>query len=259
MAMRAHSPLWFDFDCHEPLRRIYRATAINMLWAAISYSFAMSSVGRSPRDAAFIREMLDLGQHYDGAIGYTEFRGGALQFVGFTIMKVREFEALAQRYGKRFTFDSCNMHAVAVDDVDGPPITPTSPDHFFTTLFGSPKATKGPEGGSVQSLSASSRQVQSAALRNVLASKTVNDVWIKKDTVTVWTIPVSRITNGLFEQAQKAAPKPPKRRKWTVAARRTALAKGKGRRAYTRLREAARSPLKPKSTWSKASRPSKRA
>ena len=215
----------------------------------------MSNVGRSPRDAAFIRDMLDLGQHYDGAIGYTEFRGGALQFVGFTLMKIREFEALAQKYGKRFTFDSAHMHAVAVDDVDGPPITPTSPEQFFTNLFGGPKPTRGPIGGAVQSLTAEARQVQSAALRNVLASKTVLDVWIKKNTITIWTIPPSRITNGLFEQAQKAAPNPPKRRKWTAVAAVAALkAKGKGKkgktRAYATLREArkARSPLMPKTT-----------
>lgn len=224
-----------------------------------------TSVNRSPRDAAFIHDMLELGQHYDGAIGYTEFRGGALQFVGFAVMKIREFEALALKYGKRFTFDSVNMHAVAVDDVDGPPITPTSPDQFFTNLFGGPEVKRGPTGGSVQSLTAVARQVQSAALRNVLASKTVLDVWIKKTKVIIWTIPPSRITNGLFEQAQKTAPKPPVRRKWTAVAKAAAQkAKGKGGRvrAYTRLRAAkratARSPLKPKSTWSKKSRPSKR-
>lgn len=224
----------------------------------------MTSVERSPRDAAFIRDMLDLGQHYDGAIGYTEFRGGAYQFVGFTIMKIREFEALAQKYGKRFTFDSALMHAVAVDDVDGPPITPTSPDQFFTNLFGGPKPTRGPVGGAVQSLTAEARQVPSAALRNVLASKTVLDVWIKKNSVTIWTIPPSRITNGLFEQAQKAAPKPPIRRKWTAVAAAAALkARGKNKkgqvRAYARLRQArrAQSPLKPKSTWSKRSKPSR--
>ncbi len=183
-----------------------------------------------------------------------------MQFVGFNIMKMREMEALAQRYGKRFTFDSRMLHAVAVDDVDGPPITPTSPAHFFTTLFGGPEVTQGPAGGSVQQLSATARQVASSAIRNVLASKTVLDVWIKKDTIVVWTIPPSRITNGLFEQAQKEAPKPARRRKWLAVApkvhQKTAT-KGKTR-AYTRLlaarRAHPRSPLKAKSTWSKRSR-----
>jgi len=212
--------------------------------------------------------MLDLGQHYDGAIGYTEFRGGALQFVGFAIMKVREFEALAQKYGKRFTFDSSSMHAVAVDDVDGPPITPTSPETFFASLFASPEVARGPAGGAVRALSASARQVASSALRNVLASKTVLDVWIKKNTITIWTIPPSRITNGLFEQAQKAAPKPPARRKWIAVAPNTANQKAKGKaatRAYARLKAARtrrqhlRCPLKAKSTWSKTSKRSKPA
>ena len=199
----------------------------------------VTEVTRSPRDAAFIKGMLDLGQHYDGAIGFTEFRGGALQFVGFNIIKVREFEALAQRYGKRFTFDSQAMHAIAVDDVDGPPITPTSPEHFFTTLFGSPEPTRGPTGGAVQQLIAQARQVSSSALRNVLASKTVLDVWIKKGTIIALTIPPSRITNGLFEQAQKAAPNLPKRRKWTVMRPRERARAGKagGRlRAFKRIR-----------------------
>ena len=218
---------------------------------------------RSPRDTDFIHAMLELGQHYDGAIGYTEFRGGALQFVGFNIMKVREMEALAQTYGKRFTFDSHAMHAVAVDDVDGPPITPTSPDQFFTSLFGAPSITRGPSGGSIQSLSAAARQVSSSSIRNVLASKTVLDVWVKKDIIIVWTIPPSRITNGLFEQAQKATPKPPTRRKWIAVSpqrhtRTQSTAKARKARAYTRLsaarRDRQRQPLTTKSTWSKSSR-----
>lgn len=218
------------------------------------------SIDRSPRDAEFIQAMLGLGQHYDGAIGYTEFRGGALQFVGFTIMKLREFESLAQKYGKRFTFDSHTMHAVAVDDVDGPPINPTSPENFFTTLFGKPDVKRGPSGGAVQQLTANARQVCSAAVRNLLASKTVLDVWIKKEAITVWTIPPSRITNGLFEQAQQAAPNPPVRRKWTAVRANSTnrLSKKSGTRAFLRLRAAhrarQRSPLKPKSTWSKKSR-----
>jgi len=208
-----------------------------------------ATVAKSPRDEAFIKDMLTLGQHYDGPIGYTEFRGGAQQFSGFTIMKIREFEALAQKYGKRFTFDSNAMHAVAVDDVDGPPITPTSPDQFFTTLYGGPEFTRGPCGGAVQSLTAKTRQVSSSALRNVLASKTVLDVWIKKGIVIVWTIPPSRITNGLFEQAQKAAPKPPARRKWTAAGpqkqRQRAGKLRSGKRAYARLRAARQAQLPP--------------
>ena len=196
---------------------------------------------QSPRDQAFIKDMLELGQHYDGPIGFTQFRGGAHQFSGFNIMKIREFETIAQKYGKRFTFDCALMHAVAVDDVDGPPITPTSPEHFFTTLYGAPEFKRGPPGGAVQSLSASTRQVPSTALRNVLASKTVLDVWIKKSTVIIWTIPPSRITNGLFEQAQKTAPKPPVRRKWTVSGPRRRHKAGKlegGQRAFARLRAA---------------------
>ncbi len=224
---------------------------------------------QSPRDAAFIKDMMALGQHYDGAIGYTEFRGGAQQFSGFSVMKLREFETLAQRYGKRFTYDSREMHAVAVDDVDGPPITPMSPETFFTTLFGQPDVTRGPSGGAVQSLSTQARQVSSNAVRNVLASKAALDVWIKKDKVTVWTIPPSRITNGLFQQAQKAAPNLPKRRKWTAvgpARVRKRAGAGAGKigskhRAYTRLRAVRQahrpSPLTPKSGSSNTSKPSK--
>ena len=207
---------------------------------------------QSPRDAAFIKDMMELGQHYDGAIGFTGFRGGAQQFSGFSIIKVREFESLAHKYGKRFTYDSQTMHAVAVDDVDGPPITPTTPKQFFTTLFGSPEVNPGPTGGAVKSLTAQARQVSSSAVRNVLSSKTVLDVWIKKGTVTVWTIPPSRITNGLFEQAQKAAPNLPKRRKWTAAGpRRLRSSAGKigGRmRAYSRLRAARQAQQQPHRT-----------
>ena len=220
----------------------------------------METRTRSPRDADFIKAMLALGQHYDGAIGFTEFKGGALQFSGFTIMKTREVEVLADRFGKRFTYDSHAMHAIAVDDVDGPPITPSNPDVFFTTLFGKPDVTRGPNGGSVQRLSAKSRQVASSAIRNVLASKTVLDVWVKKNEVILWTIPPSRITNGLFEQTQKAAPPLPKRRKWIAVGPQRLSRKSAGTqtRAYARLRAARRgrqrSPLKPKSTWSKQSR-----
>jgi len=223
------------------------------------------AINQSPRDAAFIKDMMNLGQHYDGAIGYTEFRGGAQQFSGFRVMKIREFEALALKYGKRFTYDSQTMHAVAVDDVDGPPITPASPETFFTTLFGAPEVIKGPAGGSVQLLSATARQASSSSVRNVLASKAVLDVWIKKGTVTVWTIPPSRITNGLFEQAQKAAPNHPVRRKWSAAGpgrlRKKAGKVGAGRRAYSRLRAMRQgqqqSPRKPKSSSFNESKKSK--
>lgn len=212
-------------------------------------------IARSPRDDAFIKDMLGLGQHYDGAIGYTQFIGGAYQFSGFNIMKVRELEAVAERYGKRFTYDSNAMHIVAVDDVDGPPITPVSPEHFFTTLYGKPEFTRGPGGGAVQELSCVARQATSQILRNVLASKKALDVWIKKQKITVWAIPQSQITNGLFSQAQKAAPKLPKRRSWTAVRPVHRAGKMKGRsRAYKRLRAARQDQLlqrrRPKSSSS---------
>mgnify|MGYP004125997865 CR=1 FL=1 len=207
--------------------------------------------------------MLALGQHYDGPIGYTEFRGGALQFVGFNVIKVRECEALALKYGKRFTYDTTAMHMVAVDDVDGPPVAPSTPKEFVSNLLGSPEIKYGPKGGAIQKLEVNARQISSSSLRNVLASKTVLDVWLKKDVVVIWIIPQSRITNGLFEQAQKAAPPLPNRRKWSVKAPRRVYqesSKGSAQRAFQRLRKARRgqqrSPLKPKSTWLKRSKKS---
>ena len=175
-----------------------------------------------------------LGQHYDGAIGYTHFKGGAVQFVGFRIMKCREFERIAQEYGKRFTYDATasGPHAVAVDDIDGPPICPKDPAQFAADLPGSPALKFGPAGGPVREAIAAVRQLGSGAVRNLLASKTVLDVWVRRGLVQLWIIPPSQITNGLFEQAQKSVPKPPVRRKWTALAatraRARALNKGGG-------------------------------
>lgn len=168
------------------------------------------------REAAFIEDVLALGRHYDKAIGYTRFKGGALQFQGFQIMKLREFEAVATKHGKRFTYWlHTTLSAVAVDDVDGPPISPTTIDEFSRRLVGSPTIEWGPEGGSVRSAELKPRQVGSAIVRNLMASKAVLDVWARLGRLTIWTLPQSQITNGLFEQIQKSlVPQTPTRRQW---------------------------------------------
>lgn len=199
----------------------------------------------SDRNTNFIKAVMDLGQHYDGAIGFTHFKGGAIQFVGFRIMKCREFESIAQEYGKRFTYDVGGPHAVAVDDIDGPPICPKTPQQFAADLPGSPSLKYGAPGGPVREAIISIRQVGSAAIRNLLASKSVLDVWIRRGLTQLWIIPPSQITNGLFEQAQKSAPKKPNRRKWNAHSNRTALSRtckktkaSRTRRAWARKAEA---------------------
>lgn len=183
------------------------------------------------REEEFIKDVMALGRHYDKGIGYTRFKGGALQIQGFRIFKLREMEKVAQHHGKRFNYRLAagGPYAVAVDDVDGPPITPCCLDDFAKRLVGVPKLEWGPGGGSIQKVSVTTSQVGSAAVRDLMASKVVLDIWVRDGELCIWVIPPSQITNGLFEQTQKAAPGTPSRRPWPAQAGRGGGASRKSR------------------------------
>jgi hypothetical protein len=168
------------------------------------------------REDEFIKDVLGLGRHYDRGIGYTRFKGGALQVQGFKIFKLREMEAVAQKHGKRFEYrlGAGGPYAVAVDDIDGAPISPCSIEDFARRLVGSPALEWGPEGGSVRKATIKTGQVGSVAVRDLMASKMVLDIWVRDGELCIWAIPPSQITNGLFEQTQKAEPATPSRRPW---------------------------------------------
>ena len=183
------------------------------------------------REEEFIGDVMRLGRHYDKGIGYTRFKGGALQIQGFRIFKLREMEKVAQTHGKRFNYRLAagGPYAVAVDDVDGPPIVPCTLDDFAKRLVGVPELKWGAEGGSVRKVLVKTSQVGSAAVRDLMASKVVLDIWVRDGELCIWVIPPSQITNGLFEQTQKAAPGTPSRRPWPAQPGRSGRSSRKSR------------------------------
>ena len=177
----------------------------------ISKGGSMQALAQA-REEEFIGDVMRLGRHYDKGIGYTRFKGGALQVQGFRIFKLRRWRRwrrptgafqlparLAARTRSRWTMwtacrSSCTLTTL-----------PTARGGSGAQVGG--RRRERPEGVGQDV------QVGSAAVRDLMASK-VLDIWVRDGELCIWVIPPSQITNGLFEQTQKAAPGTSTRRPW---------------------------------------------